>query len=461
MDTTVRESGTTSRSHTKIIIALFFLTVFGCGVGPPLPPAASPFAIEIVSISSTRGQGNDTSSAPSISADGRFVVFSSGASNLVPNDTNGFADIFIHDRETGGTERVSVDSAGNEADNSSDSGMISANGQFVGFHSRASNLVPGDTNAEIDVFIQHRETGRIERVSVGSDGKQGNGFSLFASLSANGRFVAFHSNASNLVPEDTNNEVDIFVHDRETGRTERVSVDNQGNQSDAGSAFPSISANGRFVAFLSMASNLVADDSNGIHDIFVHDREGRSTERVSLDSEGNQGHSGILIGSINGMISADGRFVVFDSEATNLVAGDTNGAVDIFIHDRETGETERISVGDGGFVGNRDPSISRDGRYVVFQSLASTYDPSTFDPNENTLIADIFVHDRKTSKVKRVNLSPDGEQGNDSSFSPSISSDGQLVVFWSKASNLVEGDVTSGDEGGDVFVALNPLYEVE
>ena len=254
-------------------------------------PSAYAGMIERVSLSSTGTQGNESSHASSISADGRFVAFESRASNLVEGDINGTDDIFVHDRETGTVELVSVSSNGAQANRSSGFPSISADGRFVAFESRASNLIVGDTNNEMDVFLHDRTTGSTERVSVSSSGAQANAlYSSQPSISADGRFVAFSSFASNLVDSDTNNDRDVFVHDRATGTTERVSVSSSGEQTDfLYSRAPSISADGRFVAFQSASRNLVAGDTNGKSDIFVHDRATGTTERVSVSSSGAQG----------------------------------------------------------------------------------------------------------------------------------------------------------------------------
>jgi len=305
--------------------------------------AASPGGTERVSVDSAGNEANSESLNTAISADGRYVVFMSGASNLVPGDTNNTSDIFVHDRETGVTERVSVDSAGVQGN--SGSGLfaaISGDGRFVAFDSHATNLVAGDTNGVGDVFVHDRQTGATQRASVDSAGNQGNGNSYdTTAISADGRFVGFKSQATNLLPGDTNDAEDIFVHDRDDDgdgvfdepgaiATERVSVDSAGNQGDAGSGGPAISADGRYVAFYSYATNLVLGDTNGGWDVFVHDRQTGVTQRVSVDSNGNQGN-----GSSTGTaISPDGRFVAFGSNATNLVPGDTNGQVDVFVHER-------------------------------------------------------------------------------------------------------------------------------
>ncbi|MDP9237921.1 MAG: hypothetical protein M3P30_11100 [Chloroflexota bacterium] len=384
--------------------------------------AAGSGTTERVSLDSAGAQGNEASGGSSISADGRYVAFASLASNLVPGDTNDNPDVFVHDRITGVTERMSVDSAGVRS--------ISADGRYVAFDSFASNLVPGDTNGTGDVFVHDRLTGATERVSVDSAGAQGNDDSSGRlSISADGRYVAFFSQASNLVPGDTNDNPDVFVHDRITGVTERMSVDSAGNQGNSYSyQGPSISADGRYVAFDSFASNLVAGDTIGRDDVFVHDRVTGATERVSVDSGGTQGDSPSWGPSING----DGRYVAFVSMAANLLPpGYANGAgPDVFVHDRMTGQTELVSWGYGNATGL--PAISADGRDVAF-----------------SLVTDVFVRDRITGATEQVSVDSAGTDGNAWSGVPSISADGRYVAFDSQASNLVPDD-TNG--WGDVFV---------
>jgi Tol biopolymer transport system component len=210
----------------------------------------------------------------------------------------------------------------------------------VVFDSSARNLVGGDTNAASDVFVHDRQTGQTTRVSVTTDGTQGNGHSTWPSISGDGQYVTFVSKASNLVSGDTNGVSDVFVHDRKTGQPTRASTASDGTQGNGGSQNPSLSFDGRYVVFWSGATNLIDGDTNGVWDIFVHDRETGETTRVSVASDGTQGNDISRFPSI----SADGRYVAFESDADNLVSGDTNGFSDIFVHDRETGETICVSI---------------------------------------------------------------------------------------------------------------------
>lgn len=396
-----------------------------------------------VSVSSSGSEGDSHSYQPVISADGRFVAFESIARNLVPGDTNDNRDIFVRDRQTGQTTRVSVSSSGSQGNADSTAPAISANGRFVTFHTLASNLVSGDTNGDRDIFVHDRQAGLTTRVSVSSSGSESDSHSYRAAISSDGRFVAFESNARNLVLGGTNGGLDVFVHDRHTGQTTHVSVSSSGSQGNADSYLAAISANGRFVAFESFASNLVPGDTNGNRDIFIHDRQTGQTSRVSVSSSGSQGNAD----SYQPTVSSEGRFVAFESDASNLVPGDTNGDRDIFVHDRQTGQTARVSVSSSGSQANNwsySPAISAEGRFVAFDSFASDLVPG--DTNGDL---DVFVHDRQTAQTSRVSVSSSGSQGNASSFNVAISAAGRFVAFRSWAGNLVLGD-TNGQT--DIFI---------
>jgi hypothetical protein len=402
------------------------------------------------SVDSTGVEGNGDSGAidaSSLSADGQVVAFDSVATNLVAGDTNGVSDLFVHDRTSGRTERVSVASNGTQANDGSDFPSLSADGRCVAFESFATNLVAGDVNGFSDVFVRDRTAGTTERVSVSSAGVEGDGDSYSPAISADGRIVVFQSYATNLVVGDTNGSADVFVHDRVTGVTDRVSVDSAGLQSDSGSGGGGMrcSADGRFVAFDSDATNLVAGDVNGLDDVFVHDRLTGITERVSVDSAGAEADSYSFWPSL----SADGSIVAFFSHASNLVAGDTNGAADVFVHDRSTGATTRVSVDSAGAEANSDSgasgtSLSSNGRYVAFDSHATN-----LVANDVNGWPDLFVHDRATGVTTLASVDSAGVQGDDNSFYPALAGDGVSVAFLSDATNLVASD-TNG--AADVFV---------
>ena len=271
--------------------------------------------------------GDSYSAYPSISADGRYVAFSSPATNLMPGDSHGTDQVYLRDRVAGTTTCLSVSADGAMGSAQSTDPSISADGHVVAFWSWAPDLVPGDTNANPDVFVRDLRTGTTERVSVSTAGIQAAGGSWYAALSGDGRYVAFRSAASNLVPGDTNARGDVFVHDRVAGSTERVSLASDGSQAN-GNSFTTtacISRHGRYVVFQSDATNLSAADVNGtLVDVFVHDRLTGVTEMVSVSSAGVGGDNG----SRDPAISADGSSVVFETRAANLVAGVTTGGWD-------------------------------------------------------------------------------------------------------------------------------------
>ena len=397
-----------------------------------------------VSVNSLGKEGDRFSINPAISADGRFIAFESTATNLVPGDTNNNSDIFVRDRLTNTTSRISVNSTGNQGNFDAFNPAISADGRFVTFESNSTNLVAADTNNTSDIFVHDRLNGSTTRISVDSTGQEGDRPSLNPSISADGRFITFESNSTNLVPGDTNNNSDIFVRDRLTNITTRVSVNSTGNQGNIGSFNPSISADGRFVAFDSLADNLVATDTNSTRDIFVRDIQTNTITRVSVNSSGNQGN----FGSISAVISADGRFVAFESNASNLVAGDTNGTSDIFVHDRLTNTTSIASMNSTGDRANRSsfkPSISADGRFVAFDSLADNL--AAADTNGTN---DIFVRDRDTATTTRISVNSENQGADITSFNPAVSATGNVIAFDSFATNLVPQDTNSSR---DVFIS--------
>ena len=418
---------------------------------PAIPYAQNPMNITRLSIATDGQQGNGDSILPAANADGRYIVFQSWASNLVKGDTNNTWDIFVQDRLTGETRRASVASNGTQANGKNESPSISGDGRFVAFSSIASNLTPDITNYKADIFVHDMKTGETTRASVSSDGKQGNGPSTNPSISADGRYVAFVSLAYNLVPNDTNNKADIFVFDRFNKKTIRVSVASDGTQSNDNSTDASMRTNGRFIAFTSAASNLAPKDTNGKADVFIHDLETKETKRVSVASNGTEGNGN----SARPRISLDGEYVVFTSEASNLVPGDTNNYWDVFFHNVKTGETARESVSSDNRQGNGNstrPRLSRgDGRFIVFASEAENLIPN--DNNTNN-VWNIFVHDRTTKQTLRVSKTFDGKEANNASDFPAVSSDGKYIVFDSWASNLVGNDT---NHAKDIFVVNNPL----
>ena len=360
-----------------------------------------------------------------IGGNGRFVVFRSWAPDLVRGDTNKVDDVFVRDRLKRTTARVSLSTSGEQGNRGSFRASVSTDGRFVAFESYSTNLVPGDTNGRMDVFVRDRVAGTTERVSVGVGDAQATDDCLNPAISADGRNVAFAS-VARLVAEDTNRFVDVFVRDRVAGTTERVSVTADGSQA-SGDYSVSMSADGRLVAFASLSPNLDPGRMNGATNVFVRDRVKETTERISLASDGTP--SSVRSMSNDPALSADGRAVAFTSDADNLVPGDTNGKADTFVHDRVRGTTERVSVGAGGVEGTAPaeaPSVSADGRFVAFTSSAPNLVPG--DTNRRP---DVFVHDRVRGVTERVSVTWKGAQASGYSHSPAVSADGRSIAFTS------------------------------
>ncbi len=403
-----------------------------------------------ISVDSNSTQGINDSNYATLSADGRYIAFSSNASNLVSGDTNSQIDIFLRDTQTSTTQRLSTASDGSQAVAASSNAAISSDGQFVVFQSAAGNLVSNDTNNLSDIFLKSINSGTTQRISTSTTLVQSNGDSTNPAISSDGHYVAFASNATNLVSGDTNNQIDIFLKNTQTGAIQRVSTDNNGVESNNISSSPSVSADGRYVAFLSAASNLVANDTNGMVDLFIKDTQTGAIQRVSTDSSGNQSNNH----TTSGMISADGQHIVFSSTASNLVANDTNNQSDIFLKNTQTGAIQRVSTDSANAQGNGSSdypaAVSSDGHYVTFSSTSSN-----LVANDNNNQADIFVKDTWTHAIQRVSVSSTGTESNNASLISAISGTGEYIAFSSAATNLVSNDTNSKV---DVFRAQNLLF---
>jgi len=390
-----------------------------------------------VSVAAGGGDTSSNSNWPSASADGRYVAFSSWADNLVPNDANDNSDIFVRDLQTGTTRLVSVASDGTQANGSSFTPSISADGNVIAFRSDATNLVSNDTEGHIDVFVHTMSTGRTVRVSQQPSGVGANRDSIEPSISADGKVVAFSSLAHNLVPQHVDATglcCDIFVSRLATGHiTLGDPMLTGGGASD--SFLPVLSANGRYLAFGSWGCGIAKDieclDESNVYELDL------KTDTMSLVSRAYSGKVGFGCGA-NPAISADGSKVAFISDGANLVRHDTNGTYDVFLRDMTTGVTERVSVTSKGAQTNGGlgrVTISGDGRYVVFQS-----DAWNIVPDDENGVTDIFVHDERTGKTFRASVSSAGAEANGYSGNATITTDGHLVVFESDASNLAGRD---------------------
>jgi Tol biopolymer transport system component len=425
---------------------MFALTSLVFAAFVPLAPAAGPQQCAPDRVSELPGgvDGNDSSGDPAASADGRFVSFTSRATNFAGWTGFFFQQVFVADRVGGTLERISVDLAGDEGNGHSTQAKISADGRYVAFLSTANDLVAGDTNGKSDAFVRDRATGTTVRATLSSSGAEPNASCGFMDLSASGGHVAFWSTADNLVPGDHNGEDDVFVRDLTAGTTELVSIGLGGAPADGPSAAPTLSADGRYVAFHSRATNLVAGDTNGLQDVFLRDRVAGTTVLVSV----RLGAGVPLAGAIGPEISDDGSVVAFWSGSGDFVPGDTNLATDVFVRDLVTSSTERVSVASDGSQVSGDSNVgfvSSDGRYVAFSSEAFGLDPA----DQNSLW-DAYVHDRVTGRTRLVTLSPTGFPGDGDSWATSEpSADGRRVPVDSQASNMVDGD---DNERSDAFL---------
>ncbi|WP_370943620.1 TolB family protein [Amycolatopsis sp. cg5] len=386
------------------VLAGFLVTV---------PASAATPVIQVIS-RTPAAEGNDSSSDPATSADGRYVVFASYATNFIPGNTNGSQGIYVKDTVTGVISHASAAANGTQADADSESPSISADGRYVAFTSVATNLVPGDTNGVRDVFVKDIRTGAIVKASTAE--------SDFATISADGRHVSFRSGTSAyvknldtaetklivanapattyplsadgrlavfatsgaLVAGDTNNVSDVYLKDSQTGTLSRISTTATGGQSAGGGTAPTISADGKFAAFESAAADLVPSDANGAADVFVKDLAKGTIRIGTVTAAGAQANGA----ATEPKLSANGRYLAFASAATNLVPGDTNGADDVFVKDLDKGTVLRTSVAAGGAQAEADSDnvdLSGNGRVTVFRSESANL--ASADGNN---VADIF-----------------------------------------------------------------------
>lgn len=422
---------------------------------PGIASTASMSTVKLVSINKDRSDtGTGESTFPSVSADGRRVAFYSEADDLVATDSNGKRDVFVRSLQGGTTTLVSVNKDGTGS-GAGDSFLpfISANGRYVVFSSNADDLVAGDANGKWDVFVRDLQSDTTTLVSVNKDGTgSGDGNSGYCDcgnigISADGRFVVFYSRAHDLVETESSNLVDVFVRDLQSGTTTLVNVNKDGTAAgDKDSFNPGISADGRFVAYNSSAGNLVANDTNGDIDVFVRDLQSGTTTLASVNKDGSNGGNG---SSFLPVLSADGRSVAFVSNATNLAAADSNGNGDIFVRNLQSGTTTLVSINrdgtDSGMGSSYAPALSADGRFVTFESSAGDLVP--IDSNG---VTDVFVRDLRDGITTLVSVNKDGtDSGSSVSLNSFISSDGRFVIFASGASNLVN---TDSNRSRDVFL---------
>jgi hypothetical protein len=416
----------------------------------------------IASVQTDGTQATENSTLSAVSDDGRFIAFTTTA-KLVAEDTNAFADVYRTDTATGEVILISrgngaAGAIGDSSVSVSFRPSLSGDGRLVTFSSNASNLVVGDTNATLDVFVRDVTAGTTSRVSVDSAGTQATGASGLSSISADGKFISFLSAATNLVAGDTNAVNDVFLRDLTANTTVRISTDSAGAQANGASANSNLSSDGRFVIFDSAASNLVLNDTNGKLDVFVKDVITGTTTRVSVASGGGQGDGASGSTGVSNLgVSADGKLVAFQSNATNLVTGDTNATTDIFVRDLTAGTTTRVSTDATGIQGNAastNPDLSANGRFIAFESSAANL--VSGDTNAAT---DVFRKDRIGGGIVRVSVATDGTEANSGSTNAAINRDGTLVAFESAATNLAPVNIPGADANGktDAFARVLPL----
>ncbi|MBK7642997.1 MAG: PD40 domain-containing protein [Planctomycetes bacterium] len=364
----------------------------------------------------------------------RVVVWHSDATNLVAGDSNGFRDAFWRDTYTGQTQIVSVGDHGQLGDASSQWPTVSADARFVAFQSFASNLVPGDTNGLADVFVRDRLAGTTVCGSLGQGGAPADGSSRYPMISRDGRLLVFESNATNFAPGDTNGLKDIYLRDLVSGSARCLSLGVGAVPADGDSGAPTFSPDNTHVVFESLATNLVPGDTNAVQDIFVCDLASGALVRASEDANG-VGADGP---SYDPYLSLDGRWVIFRSRATNLVPGDTNAIMDIFVKDLQTGAVTRESMTWYGGQVRWDcyaPWITPDGRYSIFSTLDSHVVPGDLNG-----VSDLFLHDRLLGGYERVNLDYLGQESDGGANYPVPSDDASRMIFDSVGAGLAPND---------------------
>lgn len=427
-----------------------------------------PGAIYRISVSSTGMESNDSSEGVSITANGEKFAFVSFASNLIEGDVDNdcvsisgnsisCVDVFVKEFNTDKVTRVSVSNSGLSGNGHSgiirewgSHTSISSDGRYVVFHSDADNFV-ADV-ASRSSYLYDMELNQIKLIGSNNDSLETTipFYSINPVISANGRYVVFQSNNPYLVDDDTNGVDDVFFYDTQTGQTELVSIGVDGNLGDraSGAGYPAtVSDDGRFVAFALEASNLILDDNNNLLDVFLRDRVLQETIRVSTNNvDKDLGESNGM--STNPVLSANGQLIVFQSSANNLTQGDINDFVDVFLYDLSTKYIEPITVnGNGDSVA---PDISSNGQRLIFSSDADNL--VSLDTNG---VTDVFIYDINTERTIRVSVNAEGEEGNHISYFPAISDDGSVITFVSLASNLVPNDL---NERWDIFVREIKLF---
>jgi len=452
---------TSSLGLILICLLLFFLLAGGRHVASSAPAEdaaiAAAGATRLVSVDIHGAPSKSAAAIPAISFNGRFVAFESRATNLVPGDSNGRMDVFVYDLQLNKMELASVATNGELGNGDSYEASISGDGRYVVFTSKATNLTRRGNDSYrgpgINVFRHDRQTGETIAISVNNQGAPADRHAWLGDISSDGNFVTFSSHSNHLVEPDRNGiKRDTFIRDVPRGTTKYNDLLPNGENPWGGGSYGSVSEGGRVVAYRSIAGDIVPGDTNLTFDIFAIDRQTMVTKRVSVSSSGAQGN----VMAHYPQISNDGRYVVFQT-ASSLAARDTNGQIDVYIHDLRTGETSLASVASNGNPANgasARPEVSGDGRYVVFSSQATNLAPSDHGSNH-----DIFVHDRQTGQTIHASVNNAGQGGNGASTMPVISGDGRVVAFMSTA-RLVSGVNTSASQIYVRQLSTEPTYTI-
>ncbi len=409
---------------------------------PGLAVAAGP-SISLISVSTGGEQANVFTREVSSTPDGRYVVFATEADNLVTPDAGSRVDVFLRDTVAGTTTRITNDSLGGPPNGESVSPVISEDGRYVAFASNSTDFVSQQTFGFM-AYVYDRQTDQYTLVSVntaGSAANSGMGSSQTLDMSPDGRYIAFVSKATNLSPFDHSRSIDVYVRDLQKGVTRLMSVNVHGNAAGH-SRFPQVSSDGQLVAFQSGSAKLVPHDTNAFPDAFVRDRVAKTTERVSVSGDGTQANGDSPGGPA---ISGGGRFVAFSSTADNLAGEDNNATADVFLHDRLTGATKLISkTSDGVAGGGGIPVVSLDGRFIAFASLSALVPEDT-----NPTRPDVYLWDRPNQQMSLISQPLSGVQEAAGSEVREVSADGRFVYFLSDADNLANNDTNLNS---DLFV---------
>lgn len=419
----------------------------------PANAAVSPGTLELISRSADAAAPTGESRAPSLTPNGRYVVFQSTARNLTsPGDQRDDWDVFVRDTRTGVTKKVSTSMTGRESDGNSLSPAITPNGRYVVFLSSSSDLVTGDEpRVSYEVFVKDLKTGKVTRIHDTERGPTEYGSETEPSISDDGKVVAFTSSRADLVPNDTNLQSDVFVWRAATKKITRVSVSSSGGQGGVsgsyaaytGSHQPQISGDGKTVVFRSGADNLVKGDTNGISDIFVHTLKTKKTKRISVGPKSQQATGGIPSsrdGSGAPTISADGKIIAYSGFALRgIVKGDTSTTRQVYVHNRTTGKTRLVAPALAD-TSTGEPAISANGRFLGFVS-----DRADLVAGDAGRDSDVFVKDLKTGKFGRVSVGLDAQEPNGATGVWGIAvGNGGRTAFSTRATNLVSDKVSGG-----------------